>query len=195
MAVAKKTAAKAAKPVEPEIDELEELETDEIEPEEMEEIEEDEPAPKPRKAKAERKTPEVTFGIADLARYLSEGREKPVTTRELRTLARKLAKDGSGRVNREIIPGNRARYDWPGIDHPEVQALIDAFNSGELEEDKRAKLQALKEKKDAERAAAKAAAGDDTAKPAPKRAAKKAVAKKPAPVVEEDDEELDLEEE
>ena len=194
MAVAKKTAAKPVKPVEPEIDELEELEADEVEPEEMEEIEEDEPAPKPRKAKAERKTPEVTFGIADLARYLSEGREKPVTTRELRTLARKLAKDGSGRVDREIIPGNRARYDWPGIDHPEVQALINAFNSGELEEDKRAKLQALKDKKDAERAAAKAAAGDDTAKPAAKPAAKRA-AKKPAPVVEEDDEELDLEEE
>lgn len=96
---------------------------------------------------------EVTFGASDLAKHLSEGRDKPVSTRELRTLIRKMARDGKGRVNREIIPGNRARYNWSGLDDPEVQAIVKAFNDGELEADKQEKLQALKERKAAQKAA------------------------------------------
>lgn len=113
---------------------------------------------------------EVTFGASDLAKHLSEGRDKPVSTRELRTLIRKMARDGKGRVNREIIPGNRARYNWSGLDDPEVVAIIKAFNDGELEADKQEKLQALKDRK-AKQKAEKAAAEE----------------------VDEDDEELEVE--
>ena len=110
-------------------------------------------AAKPAEKKVAPGQEEVTFGASDLAKHLSEGREKPVTTRELRTLIRKMARDGKGRVNREIIPGNRSRYNWSGVDDPEVQAIIEAFNNGELEADKQEKLQALKDRKAAQKAA------------------------------------------
>lgn len=116
---------------------------------------------------------EVTFGVSDIAAMLSEGQDKKVTTRELRTLIRKMARDGQGRVVREIIPGNRTRYNWSGPEDPEVQAIINAFHSGELEADKQEKLAALKERKAAQKAA-KAAEVEE---------------------VEEDDEELELDEE
>lgn len=142
-APAKKAAAPKAAPkaavVEPE---LEELEGDEV----------SETAP------AAGGKQEVTFGASDLARHLSEGRDKSVTAREIRTLIRKMARDGKGRVNREIKPENRARYNWSGVDDPEVQAIIAAFNAGELEADKQEKLQALKDRKAQQQAAKKAAA-------------------------------------
>lgn len=147
-------------------------------------------AAKPAPAAApevEAKTNEVTFGASDLARHLSEGREKPVTAREVRTLIRKMARDGSGRVQREIIAGNRSRYDWSGPEDPEVVKIIEAFNNGELEADKQEKLQALKDRK-----AAQKAEKDAAAKASEKKAGK---GKKAAAVVEEeDDEELELEE-
>lgn len=132
-------------------------------------------------------TQTVTFGVADLAKHLEEETGKKVTTRELRTLIRKMARDGQGRVNREVIPGNRTRYDWSGIDDPEVQGIIAAFNGGELEADKKEKLAALKEAKDKKKAAKKAA---EEAGEAPAKKAKKG--KKAAPVEDEDDE-LELE--
>jgi hypothetical protein len=157
-------------------EELEELEVDETD-----EVEEDEA---PKKSAAE----EVVFGASDLAKFLSEGREKPITAREIRTLIRKMARDGSGRVNREIIPGNRSRYNWSGPNDPEVKAIIKAFNDGELEADKQAKLQALKDRKTQQKAEA-----EKKAPAAKKTATKKAAAKQV--VVEEDDEELELEDE
>lgn len=160
-ATAKKAATKPAKPAPVVEDELDEVEDD---------------APKSGRE-------EVTFGASDLARHLSEGREKPVTAREVRTLLRKMARDGSGRVNREIIPGNRARYNWSGLDDPEVQAAIKAFNAGELEADKQEKLAALKERK-----AAQKAAGEKSGKSTKKTAKKAAVVE----VDEDDDEELEL---
>lgn len=135
------------------------------------------------------KANEVTFGASDLARHLSEGREKPVTAREIRTLIRKMARDGSGRVNREIIPGNRARYDWSGPEDPEVQKIIEAFNNGELEADKKEKLDALKERKAAQQAEKRAAAEKAEKAGGKKATKKKAVVEE----VEEDDEELELE--
>lgn len=160
---AKKAATKPTKPA-PVVDD------------ELDEVEDDAPATGRE---------EVTFGASDLARHLSEGRKKPVTAREIRTLLRKMARDGSGRVNREIIAGNRSRYNWSGVDDPEVQAVIKAFNDGELEADKQEKLQALKERK-----AAQKAAGEKSGKKS-KKATKKA-----EPVVEEDDdEELELDDE
>lgn len=175
MAAPKTRTKKATAPVQPEPadveDELEELEEDEVE------------ATPSKKSSAQ----EVTFGASDLARHLSEGRDKPVTAREIRTLIRKMARDGSGRVQREIVPGNRTRYNWSGPNDPEVKAIIKAFNDGELEADKQEKLAALKERK-AQKDAQKKATGEKTSKKSKKAAA--------APVVEEDDdEELELDDE
>lgn len=180
--------AKPAPAPEPEVDEVdEELE---VEDEELDELEEDEVEDAPAKGKSQ----EVTFGVADLCKFITQKyapEGKKVTPRELRTLIRKMARDGKGRVDREITPGNRTRYDWPdGLKDPEVKAIIRAYKDGELEADKQEKLQALKDrkaKKDAE------AAADE--KPAAKKAtAKKTAKKKPAPVeeVEDDDEDLEL---
>ena len=155
----------------------------EVEDEELEELEEDEVQEAAPKAKAQ----EVTFGVADLCKLINAKRAKmdnppgknDVTPRELRTLIRKMARDNSGRVDREIVAGNRSRYDWSGPKDTEVLAIVKAYFGGELEADKAAKLQALKEQK-----ASKAAAA-----PAKKTAAKKAPAK--AAVVEEDDEDVE----
>lgn len=176
-ATTKSKASKKAAPA-PEPVETDELELDEVEGDEVEES--------TAKKGAQQ---EVTFGASDLARHLSEKHGKAVSPRELRTLIRKMARDGQGRVNREITPGNRTRYNWSGPEDPEVQAIIAAFEGGELEADKQAKLQELKERK-----AAKKAAGEPTGKKA-KGKGKKAKAAKPAPVedaVDDDDDELEL---
>jgi len=112
------------------------------------------PAAKPAAA-APAAAQEVTFGVKDLANLIKEETGKEVTTRELRTLLRKMARDN--RIDREIIPGNRARYDWAGPEDPEVQAALAAFKSGELDEDKKQKLAELKKRKDEQKAAKKAA--------------------------------------
>jgi hypothetical protein len=126
---------------------------------------------------------EVTFGASDLAKHLSEKSGKAVSARELRTLIRKMARDGSKRVNREIVPGNRSRYNWSGLDDPEVKAIIAAFEGGELEADKKEKLDALKARK-AEKKAAKDKA--DKGKKGKK-------GKKSEPVAtDDDDEDLEL---
>jgi hypothetical protein len=165
--MATKTKKKAEKAPEPEV-ELDELADDEVEE-------------TPTKKGGQE---EVTFGASDLAAHLSKESGKKVTPRELRTLIRKMARDGSNRVNREIVPGNRARYNWSGLDDPEVQAIIAAFNGGELEADKKAKLEELKQRK-----AEKKAAGEKTGK----KAKGKGKAKKAEPVAEvEDDEDLEL---
>lgn len=124
-------------------------------------------APKPAEVEAPAKQ-EVTFGVADLCAHVAEklNLDKVPTTREMRTLIRKMARDESGRVNREIIPGNRSRYDWSGPNDPEVKAIVKAFADGELEADKQEKLAALKASSEAKRAAKKAAkeaeeAGDE----------------------------------
>lgn len=174
-AATKKAPTKKSAPApEPEVDELEELAEDEVE----------------ETGSAKSSQQEVTFGASDLARHLSEKSGKNVTPRELRTLIRKMARDGSQRVNREITPGNRTRYNWSGIDDPEVQAIIAAFEGGELEADKQAKLAELKERK-----AAKKAAGEDTGKKGKKaKASTKKAKAAPAPVEDDldDDDELEL---
>lgn len=166
---AKKTAAPA----------VDETADDDEEDEDLEELDEDTEDEAPSKGKAD----EVTFGASDLAKLLSKKSGKTVTPRELRTLIRKMARDGSGRVTREIVQGNRSRYNWSGPDDPEVKAIIKAFNAGELDADKKEKLDALKARK-----AEKKAAGEPTSKKG-KKAKKKAA---PAPV-EDDDEDLELE--
>lgn len=155
-----KAASKAkAKPAPADELELEEVAADEVE-----------------STESKKSGDEVVFGASDLAKHLSEKSGKTVSTRELRTLIRKMARDGSNRVNREITPGNRTRYNWSGLDDPEVQAIIAAFDGGELEADKKAKLEELKQRK-----ADKKAKGEKTGKKGKKSKAKDA-----------DDDDLDL---
>lgn len=136
---------------------VEEVEDEEIELDEATDVEED-AAP----AKSKSKTPAVTFGVSDLAKYLTEqlDGDKKVTPRDLRTLIRKMAREESKRVDREITPGNRTRYDWPkGLKDPEVKEIVKAVLGGEMEADKQAKLEELKANKAKKQAAAKAAGG------------------------------------
>lgn len=207
---AKKTTAKAKPAPAPEVveDEVElEVEEDvdadfEAEgDEDMDELEEDEVSEaKPVTAK-KKASDDIVFGIQDLIALIKDKTGEVTDGRAIRTLIRKMARDNSGRVNREITPGNRTRYNWTGPNDPEVLNILKAFKAGELEAEKQAKLTALKEQKAAKTAAKKAseAEGDDEETPKPKKpAAKKTAAKrKPAPVVEEveDDEELAFDDE
>lgn len=145
--------------------------------EEVEELEEAEETTKKKGSKAD----DVVFGVADIAAHLTEKTGKKVSTRELRTLIRKMARDGSARVDREVIPGNRTRYSWSGIKDPEVKAIIAAFDGGELEADKKEKLAALKERKAQQKAAGEGGKKGKKGK------------KKAAPVEEDEDDDLELE--
>lgn len=206
---AKKTTASKAKPApapEVEEDELEDLEVedndgdDELEELEEDEVEETKPAGKKKSAGRDA---DITFGIRDLVELINKTTGDSTDPRAVRTLIRKMARDESGRVDREIKAGNRARYNWTGPNDPEVVAILAAYKGGELEAEKQAKLSALKEQKAAKLAAkkkeAEEAEGDEGSAPAPKRTAKKATTKrpaKPAPVEEvEDDEELEFDDE
>lgn len=176
MATGTKRPAKKVAP-KPPVDDVEELEEDDDELEELEEDDEQEAAPK-KAAKAGAQSA-VTFGVSDLAKYLVKKTGVKVDARGLRTLIRKMARDESGRVEREIIAGNRARYDWPkGLKDPEVVAIIKAFEGGELEADKKEKLDALK--------ARKAEQG-----PKPKKATAKKTRKPVVEVDDDDDDELE----
>jgi hypothetical protein len=171
-------------------EELEE-ELEELENEEFEEVPETQ-ADSTATSKKSRAGADVVFGVAHLAEYLTQRAGKPVTTRELRTLIRRMAREtdkpGGPRVNREIVAGNRSRYDWPlGLQDPEVKAIIKAYLGGEAETAKKEALDKLKADNAAKRAAKTPAAAKPTSK--------KAVAKKAPEPVEEDDEELEFDDE
>jgi hypothetical protein len=106
---------------------------------------------------------ETVFGVSDIAELIKVETGDEVKTRDLRTLLRKMARDG--RLDREIVAGNRERWTWSGPEDPEVAKIITAYTDGELEADKKEKLDALKAKKAADREAKKAAeaeaAGDE----------------------------------
>jgi len=108
------------------------------------------PAPTPEP------TEEVAFGVSDIAELIKVQTGKVVKTRDLRTLLRKMARDG--RLDREIVAGNRARWEWTGPEDPEVDKVLEAYSAGELEADKKEKLDALKARKAEQRAAKKAEA-------------------------------------
>lgn len=171
---ASSTKAKSKVAPEPEIDDEDD--------DDLEELEADAEEAAPAKKSA---VQAVTFGVSDLAKYL-QGQGHKVDARGLRTLIRKMARDGSNRVDREIVAGNRTRYDWvKGLKDPEVKKIIAAFEGGELEADKQEKLAALKAKKAEKDKAAGKVTGKKT-----KAGGKKS---KPAPVEEvDDDEDLDL---
>jgi len=112
------------------------------------------PAPK-----AEASAADEIFGVADVAELIKIRTGKVVKTRDLRTLLRKMARDG--RLDREIIAGNRARWEFDGEDDPRVERILEAFEAGELEADKQEKLQALKERKAAQRKAKQEAEAEE----------------------------------
>ncbi len=117
------------------------------------------PAAKPAPAPVEA-TEESIFGVGDVAELISIRTGKTVKNRDLRTLLRKMARDG--RLDREIVAGNRARWEFDGADDPRVEAILEAYEAGELDADKAEKLAALKERKAEQRAAAKAAAAEES---------------------------------
>lgn len=120
-------------------------------------------APKVVAPVVEESAVESIFGVSDVADLINIRTGKTVKTRDLRTLLRKMARDG--RLEREIIAGNRARWEFDGPEDPSVEKIIEAYEAGELDADKAEKLQALKDRKAAQRAAAKdaeaATEGDD----------------------------------
>lgn len=117
-------------------------------------------APAKAKAATPAPTPEVAeeeaeiFGVAGVAELIRVRTGKTVKTRDLRILLRKLARDG--RLDREIVAGNRARWEFDGPDDPRVATILEAYDNGELEADKKEKLDALKKRKADQKAAAAA---------------------------------------
>lgn len=122
-----------------------EIEDDDIEIEELTDDEaSDTPPAKSKKGGVE----EVEFGVADLCALVKEKTGKDYSTRDMRTLLRKMAREDTPRVEREVIAGNRARYNWPGgVKNPEVKKVIAAVTGGEIEEGKKEALAKLKENK------------------------------------------------
>jgi len=181
MAPAKTKSKKAkAEEIEDEVEDLDIEDADEDEDDEddieLDELDEDADEAPAKKKKSSQ--PEVTFGVADLAKYISEKYDKVYSTRDLRTLIRKMARDGSGRVDRVITAGNRTRYDWPlGLKDPEVKAILNAVKKGEVEAGRKEALDALKQRKAKKEGAA--------AKSKTKKS------KKAAPPVDDDDDEDD----
>jgi hypothetical protein len=110
------------------------------------------PAPTPEVEEAE----DEIFGVAGVAELIKVRTGKTVKTRDLRILLRKLARDG--RLDRKIVAGTRARWEFDGPEDPRVAVILEAYDNGELEADKKAKLDALKQRKAEQKAAAKAAA-------------------------------------
>lgn len=129
------------------------------EPEEAE-LTTDEEAPANGKGKVD----EVTFGVADVCKLVKKETGKEYTTRDMRSLIRRLARSENPSVKREITPGNRSRYDWSGPKDPEVVAIVKAVKAGGIEAAKKEALDALKEKKAKERAEKGDAKGDKKGK-------------------------------
>lgn len=150
---------------------------DDLELDELEDDEETTPAKK-AKGKAKKAKPEDDiFGVRKLIELIEEETEKVYTPREIRTLLRKMAQDGKGRVERQIVAGNKTRYEWTGPTDPEVKRILKAVTGGEVEAGKKEALDKLK----ASQAAKKAKA--------PAKAEKGKKAKAVAPPDDEDEDE------
>lgn len=115
-----------------------------VEDDEVDEVEEAETSTKAAE-------PEV-WGVRNLIALIKAKTEKEYSPREVRTLLRKLAREGGG-VEREIIAGNKSRYSWTGADDPEVKAVLKAVKGGAIEAAKKAALDKLKSDKAAKNAA------------------------------------------
>lgn len=156
-------------------DDLDDLEVEDAE-------EEPEPAPKksakkkaadaPAKPKAE----PIQFGSAWLAEHVSKETGKDYNAFGIRTLLRKLVKDG---VLDRNVGEDRSRYSFSGPNDATVKAVIKAIKSGDAEKAKAAKIEE-----------AKKAAAKKTAATADKPAAKKGK-KAPEPEVADEDDDSD----
>jgi len=149
------------------------VEEDDLELEELEEDAEEEAPPAKKKGRAD----DVAFGAKHLAILASQETGKKYEAKTIRTLLRKMARDGSGRLNREVSPDNRARYSWEGPDDPEVKLIIKAIKAGEIEADRKEQLDKLRETKLATK-------GETPVKTKKKK-------KAAPPPVDEDDEDLE----
>lgn len=181
----KNTKATKPQPVEEVEEELEE---------EFDEVEEDEvvETPPAKKKSSTNGRAEVAFGVKSICTLIGETTGTEPTTRELRILIRRLARDEKNqRVVREIVAGNRTPYSWTGPNDPEVKAIVKAWMAGEQLIEKGEKLAALKERGEAAKKAGTVATKTAKAGPATKKT-KKAAAK-PVVEVDEDDEDLDFE--
>lgn len=141
---------------------VEEVEDDEVELEEIDEVDDEDEAPAKSKKKAAKPAEDDVWGVRALIDHVKETTGKEYNPREVRTLLRKLAREGGG-VDREIIPGNKSRYEWTGPTDPEVKAIVKAIKGGQIEKSKKEALDKLKADKAAktaakQKAAAKAAA-------------------------------------
>jgi hypothetical protein len=109
---------------------------------ELEELDEDVEEEAAKKSK----TPDIEFGVKDLCEHLEKLTGKKYTTRDIRTQIRKMAREDKPRVKREIVAGNRTRYDWKGgLENSEVKRIIAAVTGGEVEANKKEALAKLKE--------------------------------------------------
>lgn len=115
-----------------------------------------------KKAKAE----DEGFGVRSLIALIKEKYGKEYSPREVRTLLRKLAREDKT-IDREIIAGNKTRYNWTGPDDPEVKAVLKAVKGGQIEASKKAALDKLKSDKAAKNAAKAAAEAPAKGKKAP----------------------------
>lgn len=120
----------------------------EVVEEEVEEVEE-------AAAPAKTAEPEV-WGVRNLIALIKKRTGKEYNPREVRTLLRKLAREGGG-VDREIVAGNKSRYSWTGSKDPEVLAVLKAVEGGAIEQAKKDALAKLKSDKAAKTAAAEPA--------------------------------------
>jgi len=177
MPAAKRTKKSAPAPEIEAIDEDLELEVDE------DETEEEAPAPKKKtaKAKAEKKpaAPKVEFGTNELAAHVNEEAGTSHTPYTLRILLRKLTAEGT--LERTETQG-RARYAFTGPEDPQVVAIVEAVKSGADKKAEAERLQGLKDKR-----AAKKAASTKTTK------SKKAKAEVEPEAEEEDDFDAEIE--
>jgi hypothetical protein len=128
-------------------------EVEDVELAELEEVDEDE-APAKAKGKTAKAAaePEI-WGVRNLIALIKEKTGKEYNPREVRTLLRRLARDGR-QIDRDVIAGNKSRYSWTGADDPEVRLILKSVKGGSIEAAKKAALDKLKTDKAARDAAA-----------------------------------------
>lgn len=133
------TATKKRRPApEPEVDELDD--------DDIEELADDE-------ATDTAPTKSDIFGVAAVCDLIQRKFGRDYKPRELRTLLRKMAREKNARIEREVIAGNKARYEWTGPTDPEVIAILKAVKGGEVEAGRKEALDKLKERGAAKKAA------------------------------------------
>lgn len=165
------TMAKGTKAAAP----VEEVDDDDLEEVSEDTTDDDDEAEAPAKGKAKKAAEPEVFGVRALIALVKEKTGKDYKPREVRTQLRAMARAGT--IEREIIPGNKARYEWPeGANDAEVKAFIKAVKSGAIEETKKAALAKLKSDK----------AAKDAAKSKSEKATK---GKKAAPAADDDEDE------